>query len=571
MSLAACGDEDTSSDTDNATADDDSTTDSDESGNGDSSKDESDDEGNSKPIKLPDGGTKPGKSDAGGSKPGKDGGSNVEQQDKADAGPCTGISVGARCVKKEHVTIIDREPQTSDDGNMLYQFDKSYENIGALLKNKPKVAPSADLGEWYMYNGDYVRLGVAYDSFKNSGGSIADKDRLPQRDGRNKDLTWSLNAVKSTDGDDIAAPNCLVCHFAYFDDKLIRGLGRNKHWIASDASGFTLNVPVIAVNSILSLDAISQLDNGLGLLLHLFPEVGYSHLFDLFAGLAMKHDPNTLEYTGNLNGGDPNSHMQGWIEFPNWWTFKKRNSLYWNGSGQGNKANHLWYMNWFSLNSTEEAQEVINNFGHVEKYLEEKIPTPKFEDFGKGKIDKALAAKGEQVFLQSCAFCHGTYSENDEDETYPNALVDIAEVGTDPKLATNHWIYPVESWYSKSWYAKQNLGAHIVKTNGFVAPALDGVFITAPYLHNGSVPTLEQLLDPSKRLDVWTTNNNADDYDWEALGWKDKPLDLDIWTLDQNFGIYNTSEPGNSNKGHTYGAALSPEERRQVLEYLKTL
>ena len=90
----------------------------------------------------------------------------------------------------------------------------------------------------------------------------------------------------------------------------------------------------------------------------------------------------------------------------------------------------------------------------MQKFIEEKIKAPKFEDFG-GKIDQALADEGEEVFLNSCATCHGTYSEDESKETYPNMLVDVAEVGTDPKLATNHWIYPVKPWYDISWYGKR--------------------------------------------------------------------------------------------------------------------
>ncbi|HEY6877834.1 MAG TPA: hypothetical protein VI299_07430, partial [Polyangiales bacterium] len=451
----------------------------------------------------------------------------------------------------------------------VYDFDKSYDNLGALKKNKPKIKPSADLGEWYLLNGDYVRIGVSYASYAATGGSVADADRLPQRDGRNKDLTWTLNAVKSLDGTDVAAPNCLVCHAAYFDGKLIPGLGRNKHWISSDASGFTLDVLGIGVNSVFQGDLFAALGQDLGMLIRLFPDTQHSHLYDIFAALAMRHDPNTLKWTGELKG-DPASNMKGWVDFPAWWLSKKKNAVYWNGSGQGNLANHLWYMNWFSLDSTEEAEEVMNNFVHVQAYIKEKIHAPKFEDFG-GKIDKSLAAKGEQVFLENCATCHGTYGENEEDDSYPTALVDIDEVGTEPTKATNHWSYPIISWYEKSWYAKHDTGAKIVKTHGYVAPPLNGLFMTAPYFHNGSVPTVEAVIDPSKRPERWMTNNSPDDYDREALGWKNKPLDLDIWTLDQHFGLYDTNDEGNSNKGHTYGAVLSADEKKCLLEYLKTL
>ncbi|HEY6878945.1 MAG TPA: hypothetical protein VI299_13045, partial [Polyangiales bacterium] len=266
-------------------------------------------------------------------------GSTPPASPNESAGPCEGTQIGKRCVKREHLSFIEGTPQPWNDGTLVYDFDKSYDNLGALKKNKPKIKPNADLGEWYLLNGDYVRIGVSYASYAATGGSVADADRLPQRDGRNKDLTWTLTAVKGMDGTDLAAPNCLVCHATYFDGKLIPGLGRNKHWIASDASGFTLDVLGIGINSIFKGDLFAALGQDLGMLLRLFPDTQHSHLYDIFAALAMRHDPETLKWTGELKG-NPESNMKGWVDFPAWWLSKKKNAVYWNGSGQGNLSNH---------------------------------------------------------------------------------------------------------------------------------------------------------------------------------------------------------------------------------------
>jgi len=63
---------------------------------------------------------------------------------------------------------------------------------------------------------------------------------------------------------------------------------------------------------------------------------------------------------------------------------------------------------------------------------------------------------------------------------------------------------------------------------------------------------------------------SADDYDLERVGWMDKPLDAEV-TLDGGFGTFDTSLPGNSNQGHTYGAGRTEDEKRALLECLKTL
>lgn len=497
---------------------------------------------------------------------------------KATAAECDGgFLVGERCVKWEHLEHIPASPQPTDPGNLVYDFDKSYENMGKLKTNRPMIEPDAALGGFYMYNGNYVRLGVSYPSYVAANRTPSRAERPPYRDdARQRRLPYNLNAAKAHDGADLAVPNCTVCHSTVFQGKMVEGLGRNNHFIGTDASGFTLNVLGIGVASIFRGDTFRQLKHGLTLLQRLFQDAAlHSHLFDVFAGLGMRHDPDTLEWTGRLRG-NPNSGMKGWIDFPAWWLMKKKNALYQAGSGRGAKADHLLYMSWFSVDGIEEAETIQNNFAHLQKWIEEDIKAPKFEDFG-GKIDHSLASEGEPVFLRNCAVCHGTYSENEEEETYPNYLVDLEEIGTDPYLARKNWIYPVKTWYDKSWYGKRGTSS-IVKTNGYVAPPLDGVWITAPYLHNGSVPTLEAMLDSSKRPDVWTSNQGAGDFDWDAVGWKNKPSDwrprLDLkprTAVGIGRGRYDTKKKGNSNKGHYYGDELTAQERRAVLEYLKTL
>ncbi|RLU00328.1 MAG: hypothetical protein D9N14_07505 [Ketobacter sp.] len=491
------------------------------------------------------------------------------------------VANGQRCVQWDHISVIEREPQPTDPGNYFYDFDKSYDNMGALLTNRPMIEPDAALGGFYMYNGDFVRLGVSYPSFVAASGRVKNAERPPYRDdARQRRLPYNLNAVKAADGADLAAPNCTVCHSSVVQGKLVQGLGRFNHFIGTDASGFTLNVLGIGAASIFRGDTLDQLKHGLTLLTRLFRDASlHSHLFDVFAGLGMRHDPDTLEWTGRINrlqGHNPNSGMKGWIDFPAWWLTKKKNALYQAGNGRGEKADHMLYMSWFSVDGIEEAEEIQNNFAHVQKWIEEEIEVPKYEDFGP-PIDYNLASAGEPVFLRNCAVCHGTYSENDAEETYPNFLVDLEEVGTDPYLAQKNWIYPVKTWWDNSWYGKRGTSS-IEVTNGYVAPPLDGVFITAPYFHNGSVPTLEAVLDSSKRPTVWTSNYKDNDYDWDAVGWENKPLDWrpnfevkPLTGIGIGRGRYDTRKRGNSNAGHTYGDLLTAEERRAVLEYLKTL
>jgi len=94
---------------------------------------------------------------------------------------------------------------------------------------------------------------------------------------------------------------------------------------------------------------------------------------------------------------------------------------------------------------------------------------------------------------------------------------------------------------------------------------LDGIWLRAPYLHNGSVPHLRDLLEPeAKRTKVFY--RGYDVYDPVNVGFKTD------WPEKERTGWrFDTSERGNSNTGHNYGTDLSPDEKRALLEYLKTL
>ena len=100
---------------------------------------------------------------------------------------------------------------------------------------------------------------------------------------------------------------------------------------------------------------------------------------------------------------------------------------------------------------------------------------------------------------------------------------------------------------------------------GYVAPPLDGVWATAPYLHNGSIPDLVSLLDPTDRPTVWTRSFSSSAYDYDRVGWP--------WVEGEagEPGAYDTTALSYSNQGHDFGGALDDTERAAVLEYLKTL
>jgi len=104
------------------------------------------------------------------------------------------------------------------------------------------------------------------------------------------------------------------------------------------------------------------------------------------------------------------------------------------------------------------------------------------------------------------------------------------------------------------------------KTNGYANLLLTGIWLRAPYLHNGSVPTLWHLLqEPPKRPVEFCRGNDL--YDWKNVGFEWDPAPNDC----QGFFKYDTRLLGNGNGGHSYGTELSDPEKWALVEYMKTL
>ena len=96
----------------------------------------------------------------------------------------------------------------------------------------------------------------------------------------------------------------------------------------------------------------------------------------------------------------------------------------------------------------------------------------------------------------------------------------------------------------------------------YSARPLAGVWATAPYLHNGSVPSLYDLLLPAaQRPAVFYVGNR--EYDAKRLGY--------VSAASASAFKFDTAGDGNSNRGHEYGKDLSEADRYALLEYLKTL
>jgi len=261
------------------------------------------------------------------------------------------------------------------------------------------------------------------------------------------------------------------------------------------------------------------------------------------------------------------------MDAPAWWHYRKRRTLYADGFAP---KGHRMLMQFLLVkdNGPEKFHGWEEDFRHIEAWIASLRP-PRWP----GPIDSGLAARGEDVFARHCAECHGSYGSKAE---YPERLVPLDEVGTDRTrlvaLSARERGDLNASWFGHFGADAAGLreaGIDIEARGagaGYVAPPLDGIWATAPYLHNGSVPTLWHLLHPEDRPAVW--RRTATGYDRERVGLDVEPLDAlpaEPLLPAARRGFFDTRRPGKTAAGHDFPSALAEEEKRAVLEYLKTL
>jgi hypothetical protein len=257
-------------------------------------------------------------------------------------------------------------------------------------------------------------------------------------------------------------------------------------------------------------------------------------------------------------------------DVPAWWLLKKKQTMYHVGATDATSVRSIMQFMMHPLTTPKDFAKAEPAFVDVLAYLKS-LEAPKYPF----AIDTALANQGETIFVDQCAKCHGTYGAT---PTYPNKIIPLDAIGTDRVRFENIGPKFGEA-YAASWFAQETPPKPIRPTVGYQAPPLDGIWATAPYFHNGSVPTLEGVLKSSSRPQVFTRSfrTGEADYDRERMGWKITPVSP-TWreganklTGHERRKIYDTRERGRGNGGHTYGDDLNDADRRALIEYLKTL
>ncbi len=431
-----------------------------------------------------------------------------------------------------------------------------------FIESSPQRTGDVQAGYDYLVNGNYVDAGIPYNFYMATFGE--NHDNLLNRTGDNAVIDHELTAVDAFNGERVVAVNCLQCHAQKLNGELIVGLGNAVADFTSDQSALVPGLNAVLQVTYGANSPQYQAYQPFGKAIEavgphvVTPIKGANTATKLSFALAAHRDINDLSWSDDPQYPIPAETIPS--DVPAWWILKKKNAMFYSGGGRGDFARIMMASSVLTLQDSTKAREVDNHFADVLAYINSLEPPPYPE-----AIDEDLAAQGEVIFTEHCTSCHGYYTAY---PTYPNLLVSLDVVGTDPALSNSkNAAVDFLDWYNNSWFAQSPASAQYLPGDGYVAPPLDGIWATAPYLHNGSVPTLLDLLDSSQRPDFWERNfNNTSDYDYEKVGWNYQRRDQP-----GSSSVYDSTLPGYGNGGHTFGDVLNVEERNQLIEYLKTL
>lgn len=218
-------------------------------------------------------------------------------------------------------------------------------------------------------------------------------------------------------------------------------------------------------------------------------------------------------------------------------------------------------------------------------------------------LDPAKAERGSVIYQQQCASCHAVLNRTDPKRRINAVMTPVAEIGTDPTMANNvdqrlaltGKLQGTKRYVVAGDPLEQEVAASEVLANAVIgtmlgekkqavagliadflnvkkasAPStpsykgrpLNGIWATAPYLHNGSVPNLWQLLQtPETRVKQFHVGSRELD-----------PVNVGFNTAaSPGSFLFDAGLPGNSNAGHAYGTQLSDEQKWELIEFLKSL
>lgn len=389
------------------------------------------------------------------------------------------------------------------------------------------------------------------------------------------------------DGKQYASLNCFACHAGVVNGVVVAGLASNS--ILQEATALT--------------DVRGEVVRG--------DNYGQYAVWNLAASLA---DPAKTGLLTSDEETELTELMQNTTRPPvqamPWWTIKYKVRDYWYGDGGPYDAAH------FSLNFSIGNERINDRHAeHVEMtaralaFARETV-SPVYPE----QLDASLVEMGAQFFhgelepadrstFAACFQCHGEYTKNPSAPDYSSPgswIVNysgselLRNVGTDPSYSeviaefgpVIEHLDKLATYYEAQGTPELTPVDKPLEGIGYIPPPLVGVWTTAPYFHNGSVPTIEAVLNSKLRPEIWVRDQSPYAYNFESVGMEYTTLSQGQYDdlaataaaapeksrarIDMTY-IYNTNNFARGKMGHTWGDSLSNEERMAVIEFLKSL
>lgn len=255
----------------------------------------------------------------------------------------------------------------------------------------------------------------------------------------------------------------------------------------------------------------------------------------------------------------PKEELVGVSDFPAIWNQAKKQGmqLHWDGNNS-----HVEERNLSAAFGTGATPRLIDHasIARIEAWIATATPAAFEKHF---TVDKSQAKRGAALYKYYCSNCHGVNGSDFSGEQV-GKVTPIAAIGTDRGRLDSYTLQLAQNQGMLYSAVPERRFTHFRKTFGYANAPLDGIWLRAPYLHNGSVPTLWDLLQPaSQRPKVFWRGNDL--YDSKHVG----------FVSEEAPGLFrfDTAIPGNGNAGHegpAYGTMLSDADKWALVEYLKT-
>ena len=263
----------------------------------------------------------------------------------------------------------------------------------------------------------------------------------------------------------------------------------------------------------------------------------------------------------------PNHGYRGAVKVPSWFGFQKKLEVgqFADAIGKGHPPGWIIGVEITAGQTPEAVRQYADKIEHAAQLISELTP-PRYPFL----IRHESAARGKLIFEKTCAHCHGTYAFDAQGiPLYQNPkVIPLEAIGTDSDrldYVTEDFLQkvrtsPLSDLIQLSEYAGKRM---------YVAPRLHAIWARFPYLHNGSVPTLRDLLEPAnKRPTIFSLQDAGERsrFDTVKVGLTETKV-----SHPTSRAIYDTSKPGQSNQGHEKFVNLPASDKDDIVEYLKTL